>query len=230
VKSVRLLAITTSTSRCGVALLDGQACAATASVDNDRLHAEKVFPLIEAALAEANWRKSDLAAVACDIGPGSFTGVRVGLASAKGIALALRLPIVGVTSLEAMAQAAFACTGVQLIAPMIDAKRGERFVAVYAPDRIVVPPAHVAVADIPAMLARHASLHSCGLAGREMVPSTPVIEHPSCELPAAEWIGRVGASRISPPGPDDLAAIEPLYLRAPDAVLPARPPDWRGIR
>ena len=102
---MKTLAITTSTNRCAVALLLGAEPVAARIVDEDRLHAERIFALIDDALLEAAWTKEELGLVACDLGPGSFTGVRVGLATAKGIALGLGIPIVGVGSLEAMAAA-----------------------------------------------------------------------------------------------------------------------------
>jgi hypothetical protein len=68
-------------------------------------------------------------------------------------------------------------------------------------------------------------VHVCGRAAGELGMAR--IDDTACDLPAAEWIGRLGAARLRERGPDDLAALEPVYLRAPDAQLPARPPDWR---
>lgn len=222
---MRLLAITTSTARCGVALLDGSTLVASRTVDNDRLHAEKLFSLIDAALAETGWRKDALGAVACDRGPGSFTGVRIGLASAKGIAIGLGVAVAGVGSLEAMAAAAFACDPTELVMPMIDAKRGERFVAMHARDSVRMSAGHLPVAAVRDLLARQGPpLCLCGEAARGFGDSARLIDHPSCELPAAEWIGRAALTRLEARGDEDL---EPVYLRPPDATLPACPPDWR---
>ncbi len=105
---MKVLAISTSTPRGSAALVrDGEAVAAVAYVDLQG-HAERIFQAIEAVLAQSGETRRSLDGLACDIGPGSFTGVRVGVASTKGIALGLGLPLAGVTSLEAMAAAAFA--------------------------------------------------------------------------------------------------------------------------
>ncbi|MEJ7732829.1 MAG: tRNA (adenosine(37)-N6)-threonylcarbamoyltransferase complex dimerization subunit type 1 TsaB [Polyangiaceae bacterium] len=126
-----ILGISTSSGRGSVALRgDGLRVARV----YDALHAEHLLPQLDALLAEAGCRRVDLAGVACDIGPGSFTGVRVGVACAKGIAVGLGLPLAGVVSLAAMAHDAFAAgalaTGDVALA-LLDAKRGEVFAAAY---------------------------------------------------------------------------------------------------
>src|SRR4051812_25416291 len=104
---MKVLALSTSTPRGSVAVVDDGAVLASVAYVDLKSHAERIFGSIDLALAKAGLERSTIAAVACDLGPGSFTGVRVGVASAKGIALALGVPVFGVSSLEVMAAAAF---------------------------------------------------------------------------------------------------------------------------
>ncbi|HVY47083.1 MAG TPA: tRNA (adenosine(37)-N6)-threonylcarbamoyltransferase complex dimerization subunit type 1 TsaB, partial [Minicystis sp.] len=129
---MRVLGLSTSTSRGSAAgaITDGRAArvAGHGGYVDLAAHAERVFEAIDAALAAAGLDRSALDAIACDVGPGSFTGVRVGLASAKGIAMALGLPLVGVGSLEAIADEAFRAGGLPedaIVLAALDAKKAE---------------------------------------------------------------------------------------------------------
>jgi len=205
---MRTLAMTTSTLRCGVALLDGPSVVARRSVDDDRLHAERIFAMIDECLAEARWMRRALELVACDVGPGSFTGVRVGLASAKGIALGLRIPIVGVGSLEAMACAALPVVAGSTVLAVLDARREERFVAAYSAAGEVLPPAHLPTARLLEFLGELSEdACFCGDDGGVLAPARRV-EGLGCDLP-------------------DAGVLEPRYVRPPDAKLPTLAPDRR---
>lgn len=224
-----ILGLSTATPRGSVALLRGNCLLASCVYADERRHAERLFDTVDQVLADARWPRGRVAAIACDIGPGSFTGVRVGVASAKGMALALGVPLIPVGSLEAMAMAAFTTldrsvgrVAVGQVACVIDAKRKENFYAVY--DRQLGArrgPAHVAAADTRAALRSlvdDETVRFCGEAahGLGLAPGRRV-EEPACTLPHAEWVARralsLGAATV--PG---LAAVEPMYLRAPDAV------------
>ncbi|EYF02376.1 tRNA (adenosine(37)-N6)-threonylcarbamoyltransferase complex dimerization subunit type 1 TsaB [Chondromyces apiculatus] len=240
---MKILALSTSTPRGSVALLDvehsdhgkhGERVLASMSYDDLHGHAERIISAIEETLAAAGATRADIQALACDIGPGSFTGVRVAVATVKGIALALATPAVGVISLEAMAAAAFASAAApgDLVVPVIDAKKGELFLAVYdaphAPPRVA--PRHLARDEVPAALAalaEGARVVVVGVVAEELPALRPhLAQGPGLGLPDASWIGRLAAERLArgPSSREDLdaAAIEPLYVRAPDAK-PAQP-------
>jgi tRNA threonylcarbamoyladenosine biosynthesis protein TsaB len=218
---VKLLALSTSTPHGSVALLDARSGAvrelAVASYDDLAGHAERLFSLIDQVLAEAGVQKSDLGAIACDVGPGSFTGVRVAVASAKGAAIALGLPVLGVTSLEALAARAFAEGRAQpgdLVAAAVDAKKGEVFLAILETSLdFVLAPSHVARGLVEEVLAREARGRSLILVGEPPAPAPDA----RAELPEASWIGRVAAARLLAGGGVDPAVLEPLYVRPPDA-------------
>lgn len=218
---MKLLALSTSTPHGSVALLEALPGAvrelAVASYDDLAGHAERLFSLIDQVLAEAGIERSAIGAIACDVGPGSFTGVRVAVASAKGAAIALGLPVIGVTSLEALAARAFAEGRAQpgdRVAAAVDAKKGEVFLAVLeASLDFVLPPCHVPRAAVAEVLAKAAGDRPLLLVGE---PPAPDPEVPA-QLPEAAWIGRVAASRLQAGGGIDPAELEPLYVRPPDA-------------
>ncbi len=224
---MKLLAITTSTPRGGVALIDDGELVALVEHEDGMRHAERLFGLCDEALATAGWSKTSLDAVACDTGPGSFSGVRIGVASAKGVALALGIPLVGVGSLEAMAAPAFAHAGdVARVAPVIDARRGECFLAVYARDgRTLLEPTVVPTAHATERILAH-DAWACGAQARDL-DGVRLVAPGGCELPSARWIGKLAAARAKLATTADLATLEPVYARGPDARLPAVAPDYR---
>lgn len=120
---MRLLAIETATEACSVALLDGDLVLARHELA-PRGHAQRVLPWAEALLAEAGLSRRALDGIAVSTGPGAFTGVRLGLSLAQGIALALDRPLLGVSTLAVLALRADAGEGGQVLAA-IDARMGE---------------------------------------------------------------------------------------------------------
>jgi tRNA threonylcarbamoyl adenosine modification protein YeaZ len=264
---LKLLAISTSTPRGSAALFDigrgsasatpfdvgrGSASAtpfdvalsgarllAVAAYADLQGHAERIFGVLDEVLGASGVPRAALDAIACDIGPGSFTGVRVAVAAAKGIAFALGIPVVGVTSLEAMAAAAFADDAASpgdLLVPLIDAKKGEVFLAAFhAPAAAsLLPPRHVpreAVFDAIGALASGRRMVAVGEVAGEIALLGPLsMRGDTLDLPHAIWIGRLAAMRLGSADPHqrgvhrehtarehDAALLEPLYVRAPDA-------------
>lgn len=102
--SARILALETSTLSCSVALFDGDACVhAEQRCEEQHVHASNLLPMIDAALKAAGWQASDLSAVAVCAGPGSYTGLRIGTSTAKGICHAQSIPLIAINSLEIQA-------------------------------------------------------------------------------------------------------------------------------
>jgi len=155
----RVLAIDTCFARCAVALAerrDAIAVVASETQAMTRGHAATLTPMIENALRHAGWRPSDLDLVAVTIGPGSFTGVRIGVAMARGLAMALRVPAAGITTTDALLLGAAAADrdadGVLVVA--IESGRGDYFMAM--PD--AAPFAGTAQTLAPALKDRRAIL------------------------------------------------------------------------
>lgn len=127
-----LLALETADTSCGVAVWHNDACRAAAHIHRPRVHASRLTPLIQETLAHADVLAEQVDAVAVSAGPGSYTGLRIGMSTAKGIAMARDLPLVPVPTLEAAAYALapWAAPG-DLVVPTIDARRNDVFAAVY---------------------------------------------------------------------------------------------------
>jgi len=222
-----VLGLTTASPRGSVALWrDGEVVAAEHYEDEMR-HAERLFAVVRSVMRVAGVERADIDALSCDVGPGSFTGVRVGVASAKGMALALERPLYPVGSLEAMAAAAFEVAGpeVEQIAPLLDAKRGEIFVAIY--DRSGAesrPASHVPAGETLAHLgpaAQQPALRFCGRAAAALgIAADRCVHTAASALPDAGWIARLGAARLAAGPAPELSLMEPAYLRPPDAKRP----------
>lgn len=215
---MKLLAADTALGACSVAVLDGDRVLAYRSVAMERGHAEALAPMVDAAMKDAALPFDALDRLAVTVGPGTFTGQRVGLALMRAIRLALKIPLTGITTLEAMAEAAMAETGLSRAAAIHDARREEAYLLLRDGDANPLEPV---VLPFSEALARIAAFGACALAGTGtgqaaavlgagFAPST--IRHPD-----ALWVGRLAAR-----GPRPDAVPGPLYLRAPDARLPAR--------
>jgi tRNA threonylcarbamoyladenosine biosynthesis protein TsaB len=122
-----VLGIDTATDVVSVAVVDGEVVLAASELRSERRHAEDVTPMIDFVVKRAGLGLNELAAIAVNVGPGLFTGMRVGIASAQALAYALSLPLVGVDGLAAMAAAVPAATAshVDIVVPTIDARRSE---------------------------------------------------------------------------------------------------------
>ena len=122
-----VLGIDTATDVVSVAVVDSEVVLAASELRSERRHAEDVTPMIDFVVKRAGLGLNELAAIAVNVGPGLFTGMRVGIASAQALAYALSLPLVGVDGLAAMAAAVPAATAshVDIVVPTIDARRNE---------------------------------------------------------------------------------------------------------
>jgi tRNA threonylcarbamoyladenosine biosynthesis protein TsaB len=232
---MRALAIDTSTDRAGVALCEGATCVARTAAEAPEIaspapqHAERVLGILDDLLQKARWSKSDIELLACSLGPGSFTGVRVGVATAKGIALALDIPIVGVGSLEVMAHAFRRSRATRdpnhATIALLDARKGEVFWAAYADDgALLAGPGHVAAASAGALakLADRPKVTFVGeIAGRLDLGGAPILATRETDRPDPAVLAELGVSRFEGRGADDLDALEPAYVRPPDITLPA---------
>ncbi|MGF1804952.1 tRNA (adenosine(37)-N6)-threonylcarbamoyltransferase complex dimerization subunit type 1 TsaB [Aliivibrio sifiae] len=128
--SAKILAVDTATENCSVTLIvDGKVYSRRAVAPRE--HTIKVLPFVDEVLKEAGVRLQDLDALAFGQGPGSFTGVRIGIGIAQGLAFGADLPMVGISTLEAMAQAGYRVHGATQVAAAIDARMGEVYFGMY---------------------------------------------------------------------------------------------------
>jgi tRNA threonylcarbamoyladenosine biosynthesis protein TsaB len=227
---MRVLGIETSTRRASVALWENGVAVAHLQAEQPMQHAERTLILVDEAFQQAGWPKGSIDLLACGIGPGSFTGVRVAIATAKGIALGLGRPIVGVGSLEAMARAYLSSCEAAIC--LLDAKKGELFLAAYGPGAaVLVDPKHLAASGVAAEIARFRGNTAVVLG--EIVVSVDVgafavHRSPATDLPDATTVAEIGAERVASLGPSNLHELEPAYVRPPDITSP-RPAGRGGI-
>jgi tRNA threonylcarbamoyladenosine biosynthesis protein TsaB len=205
-----ILALETSSSLCAVCLYDEASGKIMAEISNDigRGHAERLMDDIEAALRQAGIGYADLTAIAAGVGPGSFTGIRVGVAAARGFGLALKVPVYGVTSLQAIAlQAAPQADGVPILAAL-DAGRDEVYLQLFNGSAMPLnEPKARRVEDLSASVPA-TPVMICG-SGASLFYAQTV--HPHVLVPTASAVAMAAthpAMRTDP---------KPLYLRAPDA-------------
>ena len=130
---MRILAIDTATEACSVALLNNQQQLAHFELC-PREHTQRILPLVQEILQQGGVALSDLDALAFGRGPGSFTGVRIGIGIAQGLALGADLPLIGLSTLKTMAQAAWRLHGATRVLAAIDARMGEVYWAEYQRD------------------------------------------------------------------------------------------------
>ncbi|MDP3264810.1 MAG: tRNA (adenosine(37)-N6)-threonylcarbamoyltransferase complex dimerization subunit type 1 TsaB [Tabrizicola sp.] len=192
-----ILAFDTSAAHCAAALLwDGGLILRDEAMAKGQ--AERLVPMLEEVLAEGGIGWRDLKAIAVGTGPGNFTGVRIAVAAARGLALGLGIPAVGVTRLEALAYGL-----PRPVTVVEDARRGELYVQTFTADG--AGPAHLADGVVVATAATGSA------AGDAALPPA---------APLAEAIARIGAARALTPQPRPA----PFYLRGADAAPPSDPP------
>ena len=129
--SAKILAVDTATENCSVALVMGDQVFAR-SEEAPRDHTKKILPMVDEVLKEANIALTDIDAIAFGQGPGSFTGVRIGIGIAQGLAFGADLPMIGVSTLAAMAQGSYRKFGETHVATAIDARMSEVYWARYS--------------------------------------------------------------------------------------------------
>jgi tRNA threonylcarbamoyladenosine biosynthesis protein TsaB len=227
---LRILAIDTALEACSAAILDTRRgdLASSRSQSMVRGHAEALVPLIAAVMSEAGVDFTELDRIAVTVGPGSFTGLRVGVAAARGIALATGKPAVGVTTLAALAAPFLAADGSKAVLAVINARHGRVYMQLFGPGgRSLVAPRIAATRD--AIRAAMASpTHIVGNAAGLIEEAWPDDEQrpllvSAVPAPDVASVARLGAAA------DDLSApVRPLYLGDADAhpqeagILPRR--------
>jgi tRNA threonylcarbamoyladenosine biosynthesis protein TsaB len=213
---VKILAVDTALGACSVALLDDEKILAHIFEPMDRGHAERLAPMVDEAMKAAKMDFGALDRLAVTTGPGTFTGQRVGLAFMRGLRLALKRPLTGITTLEAIAAAAMAESATSKAAVIHDARREEAYLLLQQDKTVVQQSAVMLFQDA---VERIAAFGPCALAGTGAEAAAeklgPDFVLSAIRQPDALWVARLAAQR---PATSD--APGPLYLRAPDAKLP----------
>lgn len=225
---MRVLAIETATLTGGAALVDGERVLGESTLSVALTHSERLMPAVDRLLQDCGWAPADLEGLAVSVGPGSFTGLRVGLSTVKGLALALGIPIAPVPTLDALAWTLpFAAVPV---CPLLDARKGEVYLSLYHWadqgmvrdwDYLALPPeAAVARLSTPVVVL-----------GDGVGPCQPFlallgpgarIAPPARRLPSPAVVGQLGHAMLLAGAGVSAEDLVPLYLRPSEAELKAR--------
>jgi len=215
---MRILAIDTALEACAAAVLDTEhGRVANESLPMVRGHAEALLPMIDRVMRSADMPFSALDRIAVTTGPGSFTGLRVGISAARGIALAAGKPAFGLTTLAAYAAPHIAADDKTAVAVAIDARHRHVYLQVFGPGgRTLVAP-RIASIDDAVRASAVGAVRLAGTGATMLADAWPAHEPPPAEIderraPDIVWIGRLGVAAT-----ESSADPKPLYLRAPDA-------------
>ncbi len=221
-----LLAVDTSAEAASVAVTDGETVLAELTVTRRGTHSTRLMAIIRTALDAAGVRLADLDALAVTRGPGSFTGLRIGISTVKGLALAADLPTVGISALDALA-----CPLAMAAEPvwaLIDARKGEVYAAAYRfePDgsmekgtETVITPEAVAerMADRCILVGSGARLYRAVFEARSGADLR--FGPPAAHTIRAATVAFLAQARLRDGAADDVAALSPVYIRASDAQI-----------
>jgi tRNA threonylcarbamoyladenosine biosynthesis protein TsaB len=220
-----ILAIDTALDACAAAILDTDAgnLIAQESQAMKRGHAEALMPLIARVIKESGVAFASLDRIAVTTGPGSFTGLRVGLSAARGIGLAANKPVVGLTTLTAYAAPVVSESGEQPVISAIDARHDQVYYQVVSGNGSSLIRPRVAPIGEALDASRFGAPHLVGnaagiLSQRWPAHALPPFKVDAQPAPDIAWVAWLGAA-VSP----HIAPARPFYLRAPDAKPPRAP-------
>jgi tRNA threonylcarbamoyladenosine biosynthesis protein TsaB len=219
---MKMLAIDTSSLTASAALTDGDTVVFGGSLENGFTHSRSLMPLVESAMNLAGWRPEELEGLAVTAGPGSFTGLRIGVAAVKGMALTLDVPVAAVSTLHALAAGCGPVSG--LVAPVMDARRGQVYTALFEAEPVFRRLSADRAAGVEELLAE--------LSGREenvlftgdgvrtygekllaALNGRGRIAPPPLRMPRAAAVAMLGAAMIDRGETCDPRTLVPRYLR-----------------
>jgi tRNA threonylcarbamoyladenosine biosynthesis protein TsaB len=218
-----ILSIETATTNCSVSLSkEGETFALIEDYNNNYSHAERLHVFIEKILKDNNVYKSELSAIAVSKGPGSYTGLRIGVSAAKGLCFALDIPLISIPTLESLTHQVSTESG--FIIPMLDARRMEVYSAVFDSKYNIIrtTEAEILTPDIYNNYLNQAQVYFIGN-GVEKLKT--IIENPKAvfienKLPSANEMGALAHAKYKISDTEDVAYFEPYYLKDFIALKP----------
>lgn len=221
-----VLGVDSATRVAAAAIVDDKQLVAELFFNTRKNHSERLLPMIAALMAETGVELADLDGLAVSLGPGSFTGLRIGLATVKGLAQATGKPLVGIPTLDALAWNAWGVPG--LICPVIQARRLEVYTALFRWQEgelcRLTPHQAVDPASLVSLLKSYTTpvyFLGDGVAPyrevwQQLGPRAHFLPLPN-NLSRAAPVAMLGEERLRSGRPDDLSRLKPLYLRAAPA-------------
>lgn len=213
------LCIETATSVCSAALFENEQLLSLEELDAGFSHAENLHLFIDKVLRTANKKPSDLGAIAVSKGPGSYTGLRIGVSTAKGLAYGLNIPLIGIDTLQIMSAAARAADpNENIFSPMIDARRMEVYTALYDHDLNPTANVHALILEEESILP-FKEYSSISFFGDGMDKAKVLLSNLSNAKfidhirPNARWMGSLTYDKFLAKQFEDTAYFEPYYLK-----------------
>jgi tRNA threonylcarbamoyl adenosine modification protein YeaZ len=215
------LALDTSTAFASIALSDRGEAIAELTWHSGQNHSRELIPNITYLLDQSKLDSKSISAVFVAIGPGSFNGIRVGISTAKGLAMSLNVPVIGISSMEVEAYP-FSCTGLPLC-PIHNAGRNEIAAALYIMNKqwTRLKEEHLTTVDTLCQQIKHKTLF-CGEIPDEIIHvmeerlgKLAVIPEFSSRLRRASYLASLGYKRLVKNETDNPVSLQPLYLRPP---------------
>ncbi len=225
-----ILGMDTATRTASIGLTEKQKLIGEFSLHVDKVHSKKLMPMLDQLLFAAGLDASDIDAIAVSAGPGSFTGLRIGMATAKGLAYALGVPLIGISTLAGLS---YNCAGTDgLLCPILDARMSEFYTALYQWHHgALIPVREDAVMD------RNELVHMLSQEGEKKliiadptlveklnldgIPSASSIEYaPAHQVnPRGAAIALLGEEKLSRGADDSILTLQPSYLRRSQAEI-----------
>ena len=225
---MRVLAVDTSTRSCSVAVVEQNDLLAEVTSGNSQTHSRQLMSMIHSALGLAGLSLSMTDGLSFIYGPGSFTGLRIGVSTILGLAAATRKPIVGISGLDALAMQAIVPD--MMICPLIDARRNEVYCARYrwvngelvkeAAEQVLSPELAISGLNTPTLFTGNgAMLYQAMIRG--LLGDFARFALNCQNTPRASTVAWISMKRFEIGDVDDIYRFEPMYIRRPDAKMPA---------
>ncbi|ATW25570.1 tRNA (adenosine(37)-N6)-threonylcarbamoyltransferase complex dimerization subunit type 1 TsaB [Candidatus Formimonas warabiya] len=226
---MKILAIDTATKVAGIAIVDENGVLAESWLNTGKTHSQRLLPMLEGMLSNADISWEEIHGFAVTVGPGSFTGLRIGLATVKGLAQVLDKPFVGIVSLDALAHNITMVPG--LICPMLDARKNEVYTALYrddagsilrlSPYRAVAP--HLLLEELSRLNERVTFLGDAVAVYRDLIekslPNKAFFAPPTRNLLRASEVAFLGLNKLQQGEKTNIHDVKPFYLRPSEAEV-----------
>jgi len=211
-----ILSIETSTTNCSVSLSHkGETLVVKEDNDRNYSHAESLHSIIDAVLKQGNIGTSQLDAIAVSKGPGSYTGLRIGVSAAKGLCYALKLPLISISTLAALAHQVQIEEG--LIIPMLDARRMEVYSSIFNANHEMIRAIEAQILD-DSSFQQELNTSKIYFLGNGVEKSKVLLAHENAlfiddKLPSAAQMGALAYAKYKISDIEDVAYFEPFYLK-----------------
>lgn len=210
-----ILSIETSTKNCSVSLsLNGETISTREAFEDGYSHAEKLHVFIEEVLKESEIEFSKLNAVAVSQGPGSYTGLRIGVSAAKGICYALSIPLIALDTLEILAREL--SVNDDVVVPMIDARRMECYTAIFSSDFNLIREVKSEIINEESFSEIENKIHFLGDGAskcKEVLKGDKFVYHDEYVFPSSKQMGNLAFEKYKKSDTVNVAYFEPFYLK-----------------